>query len=469
MFPSSTKTSTPDLPKLTHVTCGRMRPSSSSCAAEFLGTFFLVLTVGCNIFSGQEAWSGVSIALVLTVLIYALASASGANFNPAVSVALGLTGKLPASTVAGYCGIQLLAAVFAGFLIRVLSGGRYDLGPARDFRWKHAMICESVYTFMLCFVVLNVAASRKLGGKNQFYGLAIGFVIVAGAYGAGSVSGGCFNPAVALGTDLFSGYEGFGRWVSYTVFELLGGVAAVGAFYVVRPSELTPGDDAAEASITPKLAAEAIGTFMLVFTVGLNVLARSSAGAFSIAASLMCMVYSVGDISGGHFNPAVTLAILARKKIGLAEALKYISAQLLAAVLAGLLYSMVHQWSSFPLGPQRGFTWADVAVAEIVFTLVLCFVVLSVAVIPQVPTDMFGLAIGSCVTVGGIAVGKISGGSLNPAVSFAVAATHMLNGGTLLPAILYCSCEILGGTAAAGLVRIVFSDQPDITALKEAP
>merc|ERR1719265_2986080 len=146
---------------------------------------------------------------------------------------------------------------------------------------------------MLCFVVLNVACASKYAETgNQWYGLAIGFVIVAGAYGAGVVSGGCFNPAVAIGIDTSSAGLGFGWCIAYTIFEFVG---------------------AALAAVASQLISEFLGTFMLVLTVGLNVLGNSPAGAFSIAASLMCMIYALGDVSGAHFNPAVTLAILASR------------------------------------------------------------------------------------------------------------------------------------------------------------
>merc|ERR1719277_2752285 len=165
---------------------------------------------------------------------------------------------------------------------------------------------------MLCFVVLNVAVSRKYeppNPGNQFYGLAIGFVIVAGAYGAGVVSGGCFNPAVAIGIDTSSAGLGFGWCIFYTVFEIIGAALAVVAFRLVRPEDF--GADPFDAtSRSPKLVSEFLGTYMLVLTVGLNVLGNSPAGAFSIAASLMCMIYALGDVSGAHFNPAVTLALM---------------------------------------------------------------------------------------------------------------------------------------------------------------
>merc|ERR1740138_1565474 len=140
---------------------------------------------------------------------------------------------------------------------------------------------------MLCFVVLNVAAAKN-NTPNQFYGLAIGGVIWAGAYGAGAISGGCFNPAVALGIDVSSAGLGFGWGFAYTGYELLGAALASALFRVVRPDEF--GGDA-DYSLRTRLVSEFIGTFFLVLTVGLNVLGKSPAPVWSIAASLMCMIY----------------------------------------------------------------------------------------------------------------------------------------------------------------------------------
>merc|ERR1719387_1337229 len=159
---------------------------------------------------------------------------------------------------------------------------------------------------MLCFVVLNVAATKAWDG-NQFYGLAIGFVIIAGAYGAGAISGGCFNPAVALGIDVSSAGLGFGWGFAYTGYELLGAAAAAGLFRVVRPDNF---GGSAEYPLSTKLVSEFLGTYFLVLTVGLNVLGKSAGPVWSIAAALMSMIYALGNCSGAHFNPAVTLALL---------------------------------------------------------------------------------------------------------------------------------------------------------------
>ena len=204
-----------------------------------------------------------------------------------------------------YMGAQLLGGILAGFSYFTLFGKVFNLAPGAGFGWWEAMLVEVLCTFMLCFVVLNVATTKAIEG-NQYYGLAIGFVIVAGGYAGGGVSGGAFNPAMAFGIDVPSAGLGFGWSFAYLAYELTGAALAAGPYRVVHPEEFSPG---ATATLGVKCCSEFIGTFFLVLTVGLNVLGKSPAGAWSIAASLMCMIYALGAVSGAHFNPAVTLAI----------------------------------------------------------------------------------------------------------------------------------------------------------------
>jgi aquaporin Z len=311
-----------------------------------------------------------------------------------------------------------------------------------------------IYTFMLCFVVLNVAVAAKREPKltNDYYGLAIGFVIVAGAYGAGVVSGGCFNPAVAFGIDITSAGSSVGWCVMYIMFEMLGSILAVGMFLVVRPEEFDKNYNQTK-SLASKLVSEFIGTYMLVLTVGLNVMGKSPAGAFSIAAALMCMIYSLGDVSGAHFNPAVTIAL---RMSGMAPEFTvnriaiYSLAQILGASCAAATYSLVYLGGDFPLWPQTTHRLFAALWAEMLFTGVLCYVVLCVAAHPRTADkEMFGLAIGSCVTVGGFAIGSISGGSLNPAVSWGL--SFIRNFKEPLPCALYIVFEIFGAAIAASI------------------
>jgi len=442
-------------------------------AAEFVVTFMLVFTVGCNVITGQAVWGGVSIACVLTVMIYALGKSSGGNFNPAVSVSLGVAGKMPWGEVAIYSLVQLLGGIVAAFAYVAMFGMHksFNLGPTPGHSWWQACLCELIYTFMLCFVVLNVAASKVHAGLNQFYGLAIGFVVVAGAYGGGSVSMGCFNPAVAWGLDTASFWIGFQYGPLYTVFELIGAVLAATLFKICRPEENDEDEldvSVPEYPMSSKLLSEFLGTYMLVLTVGLNVLAGSAAGAFSIASCLMCMIFALGTCSGAHFNPAVTVAIICsgRDKCSASDGAQYIVVQIIAGICAAFTYSSIMNGETFALKPEA-YKWHQVAIAEFMFTFVLAFVVLSVATVKNVLSEYFGFAIGMCVTVGGCAIGKVSGGSLNPAVSFGISSSHIMSGGGFWPCLVYSVVEIAAGAAAAGVFMLTqpseYEDDADET------
>ncbi|CAK0856713.1 unnamed protein product [Prorocentrum cordatum] len=345
--------------------------------AEFLGTFILVLTVGCNVLSGNTAWGGVSVGSALMVCVYGLAPISGANFNPAVSVALGLVSSMgladfefPWKKVVIYTSTQCLAAVVAAVGHAALFRNSFRLQPGAGFGWVNAgRLVEFFYTFMLCFVVLNVAVSTSARkDQNQFFGLAIGFVIVAGAYGGGVVSGGCFNPALALGAHFAIGFDGHLAYLVYAFCQLLGAGAAARLFKVVRPWDFGGAAAAAGgAQKAPQLVAEFLGSFVLVLTVGLNVLGQSTAGAFSIAAALMSMIYALGDVSGAHFNPAVTVAVAAIAQHKPKDVIPYVAAQALGGFSAALTYSLIYAGAGFPLTSDP--TWARIALAEATIAL----------------------------------------------------------------------------------------------------
>lgn len=430
------------------------KPAWTRYLCEFLGTFLLVFTVGCNVLVGNSTWAATSIASVLMVSIYAMGSISGAHFNPAVTTAIALSGKMDSWLEASiYMAVQLAGGILAGLCYLGIFGRAFNLAPGDGFGWASAMTVEIAYTFMLCFVVLNVACPACVNGR-EYYGLAIGFVIIAGGYAAGGISGGAFNPAVAFGVDISSAQLGFGWCFAYLAYELTGASLAALCFAVVHPEEFLNAEGVPRRvnETVKKLFAEFIGTYFLVLTVGLNVLGSSPAAAWSIAASLMCMIYALGNVSGAHFNPAVTLAILlsGRKKIkgGPMEAVGYMITQIVAGIAAGGTYTLIYG-TSFGLGPGPKYGWLAVTLAEGIFTFILCFVVLNVATVTDSPTkDMFGLAIGSCVTVGGYAIGAISGGSLNPAVSFGIDTAHAVHGNFWSNCLLYSGAEFVGAALA---------------------
>jgi len=433
------------------------RSPAARYVAEFVGTFMLVFTIGCNVLTGQPVWGAVSIACILTVMIYALGKSSGAHFNPAVSLSLALCNKLEKKELCVYMGVQLAAGTCAGLAYSFLFENMFNLEPTPGHSWIQAGAAETIYTFMLCFVVLNVAASNVHGGNNEFYGLAIGFVIVAGAYGAGSISMGCFNPAVAAGIDVSSASVGLKYCFVYAAFEFTGAVLAAALYRVVRPDDFDEiPHDHNKMPIYPdgvKMVSEFIGTYILVLTVGLNVLGGSPAGAFSIAAALMCMIYALGTVSGAHFNPAVTLAIMCsgRNKCSAEEGIKFMIVQVAAGICAAFTYSALENGKTFELKPEHS-TWTQVFVVEMIFTFVLAFVVLSVATAKKSLAEYFGFAIAMCVTVGGFAIGKVSGGALNPAVAIGISSSHLLNSGDGWPCLIYTLAELVGG----GLAAVVF-------------
>merc|ERR1719387_230290 len=170
----------------------------------------------------------------------------------------------------------------------------------------------------------------------------------------------------------------------------------------------------------------------------------------------MCMIYALGNCSGAHFNPAVTVAIIAagRDKCPISEGFAYMGAQILGGIGAAYVYAAMHHGATFALAPGKGFNFGHAAVAEIVFTFVLCYVVLCVATVKEPSKDMFGLAIASCVTAGGYAIGAVSGGSLNPAVSFGISSSNILNGGLFYNCLIYSCFEFIGAGLAAGIFMI---------------
>eukprot|EP00929_Paragymnodinium_shiwhaense_P119806 TRINITY_DN91704_c0_g1_i1.p1 TRINITY_DN91704_c0_g1~~TRINITY_DN91704_c0_g1_i1.p1 ORF type:complete len:467 (+),score=131.09 TRINITY_DN91704_c0_g1_i1:125-1525(+) len=453
---------------------GEWNPTTT-LAAEFVGTFLLVFTIGCNIMSNNGTWGAVSIACVLMVTIYSFAKVSGSNFNPAVSFALGLMGKLPGGwpQVFGYMATQVVAACCAGLAYNQFFHGGNELKPKEGYA-VGAIIAEFFFTFMLVFGVLNTAASKKAtnGGGNQFYGMTIAFTIIAGAYGAGPLGAGCFNPAVAFGLFTGSMFKNFGWMFAYSIAELCGAFAACEIFKTIRPEEVsnnmnplalnTEGQAPEEYPLKSQLIAEGVGTFMLVLTVGLNVLGQSKAGAFGIAAALMCMINNLGDVSGGHFNPAVTMTIhwCGAAKPNLNKSMQFMLAQIVGAVVAAFVYSLAYNGLNFPLGPGVGHTWTNAVVAEVIFTAVLCCTVLFTVMVEKPPAKEFtGFLIGSCVTVGGFAASTISGGVLNPAVAVGIAAAHILNGGLFFKAIIYSLAHFAGAGIAAGLFQVLMAEE----------
>lgn len=197
---------------------------------------------------------------------------------------------------------------------------------------------------------------------------------------------------------------------------------------------------------TRKYAVEVIGTFFLVFTVAACAFSDSAFTPLAAGAALMVMVYAGGHISGGHYNPAVTLAALWRRRIGLADAVGYWIVQFAAGVIAALAARAVVNPAVVTTLQPSGRALVATAVVELLFTFALCYVVLNVATSKrQLGNSFFGLAIGFTVLAGAFAVGGISGGAFNPAVALGAAAGGLFAWSTLW---VYIVVQAVAGTAA---------------------
>jgi len=208
---------------------------------------------------------------------------------------------------------------------------------------------------------------------------------------------------------------------------------------------------------TEAYVSEFVGTFFLVLTIGFNVLQNTALAPVSIGSILMAMVFATGKVSGGHFNPAVTLGVYSRGKIDGSAACGYVAVQLIAGLTAGVTYlSMLG--ATFSLGPGIGYGLAAVCIVEVLFTAALVFVVLSVATTVQDENNWyFGLAIGFTVMAAAFAIGPISGCSLNPAVTFGVMFSHFFHTGYLKISLLlvYTLAPLFGSLLAVVFFQVI--------------
>jgi aquaporin Z len=197
---------------------------------------------------------------------------------------------------------------------------------------------------------------------------------------------------------------------------------------------------------TRKYVTEFIGVFFLTFAVGVAALNGSVFVPLAAGATLMVMIYAGGHISGAHYNPAVTLAALVRRRIGIGDAVGYWIAQVVGAVVAAVIARAVVNPASVKTLTLSGHAEVAAAVVELLITFALCYVVLNVATSKDQPNNgFFGLAIGFTVVAGAFAVGGISGGVFNPAVALGGAAAGMFSWSTIW---VYLLVELAAGVAA---------------------
>lgn len=203
---------------------------------EFIGTFFLVLIVGLSVLSGSS-FAPLAIGAGLMVLVYMGGHVSGAHYNPAVTLAIAMRGKMPVADIGPYIAAQVFGGIVAAMTVRVIAGATFgpEIGVnagGESFGVLSALLVEVLFTFLLALVVLNVAVSDKTKG-NSYYGAAIGFTVATAATAGGGISGGAFNPAVGIGPTLVKALSEGGAWSQlwlHIVGPLAGGAAAAVVF-----------------------------------------------------------------------------------------------------------------------------------------------------------------------------------------------------------------------------------------------
>ena len=204
---------------------------------ELIGTFFLVFTIGMTAF-GHKFEDGIIPAIAigssLMIMVYAGGHYSGGHYNPAVSLAAFIRGKLPIGDLVPYWVAQVGGAALAAGTVLYLRGGADKVVTIQDL--TKAGLVEFLFTFALAYVVLNVATAKATQG-NSFYGLAIGFTVVTGAFAVGGISGGAFNPAVVVGNTIIGLFRVSYIWV-HILADLAGGLVAGFVFKFLNPDDL---------------------------------------------------------------------------------------------------------------------------------------------------------------------------------------------------------------------------------------
>jgi aquaporin Z len=205
---------------------------------EFIGTFFLVLTIGLSVIDGTPL-APLAIGSALMVMVYMGGHISGAHYNPAVTLAVFMRGRLEAKYIAPYMAAQVLGAFAASATVYFMVGSAFGPAPGGDSNLPVVLLAEFLFTFALALVVLNTATAKGTDG-NSFFGLAIGFTVMTGAFAVGPISGGAFNPAVGLGPILWGALSVGGTlthlWI-YLVAPFAGGAAAALMFNYLNPGD----------------------------------------------------------------------------------------------------------------------------------------------------------------------------------------------------------------------------------------
>jgi len=336
-----------------------------------------------------------------------------------------------------------------------------------------------IYTGMIVLVYLNVTLSRSnnsVKAGNQFYGLAIGFAMAAGCWAAEEVSGAIMNPALALAIDFQNISDGVGSGFFYIMAQVAGACVAALAYRVMRPTEGADVDHELVSSsqvskyeglTMPKLVAEGVGTSLIVFTFGMSTLSTKyhDARPFAAAATLLSLHYALADVSGGHFNPAVTLSVMlsGRGNCGIKQGMAYIALQTVSAALSAGIFTAINYPHTFPAIPDTSiekYGYHAVIAVDAVYTFVVCYVALAtITVSPAIRTPVKrnyydGLAYGLSSAAGGFGMLNLLNSLANPALTLGEALSYAIAGeGKFWGGLFISMSQLAGAVVASCLFR----------------
>mmetsp|Transcript_52847 Transcript_52847/g.113236 ORF Transcript_52847/g.113236 Transcript_52847/m.113236 type:complete len:542 (-) Transcript_52847:74-1699(-) len=440
--------------------------------AEFVGTFSLVLTI-CVAVAGKSPFASISIGLVLAIQIYTFGSVSGGLFNPAVTLAVLIAGrgKICLKRAALYILFQFIGA-FCGALVAFGTTQAtfcFDYALTPKGGAGTSFFLELLYTAALAGTVL--AAGTSFDAPNDYFGFAIGGVVMAAASACGPFDQGSFNPAVTFGINIVNYFHSnsvqnpdFGAWVVFLLAPLGGGLLAAAIFRGTRSREYMDLELAYALQqpvlLREKLLAEFVGTFFLVLTVSVAVASSTFLAPVAIGVILSVQIYTYASVSGGLFNPAVTLAVLlsGRGKMSVPDALAYMGVQCLGATAAGAIgYGLTDASFFFAYEANSDGNAGTSILLEIFYTGALSGAVLSTGTSWDAPNQYFGFAIGGTVLAGAFACGGFDQGSFNPAVTWGINIAHYMDSDasdtnpSFVNWVYYLTAPLAGGIFAAGI------------------
>lgn len=202
---------------------------------ELIGTAVLVLTIQLSLNIVPYA-APIAVGLAFIAIVYVGGPVSGAHYNPAVSLAVFIRGRLSFQNMILYWIFQVGGGVCGALLGALIGGKTAPVQRGADYYLLQALLAELVFTALLALTVLGTATNDKVDG-NSYYGAAIGLVILAGAFTCHSISGAVFNPAVAIGLGIISGFKHLTYCLAVIAVNLGGGICGALLFYIVAPDE----------------------------------------------------------------------------------------------------------------------------------------------------------------------------------------------------------------------------------------